>query len=602
MQGSGAFWHPRTGAAVLDAGTRFRVWAPYSDRVELLLESEGREEQVRMEARGRVHEVVASTSGAKTYRFVLDGGKRRPDPASLHQPTGVHGPSEVVDPRSFPWHDSGWEGVPLEDLVIYELHVGAFTKEGTFDSLARKLGALKDLGVNAVEVMPIAQFPGRRNWGYDGVYPYSPQESYGGPLGFARLVDRCHLEGLSVVLDVVYNHLGPEGNYLGDFGPYFSTRYRTPWGLALNFDAAGSDAVRHFVVDNALHWVVNYHVDGLRLDAVHSIFDNSPKHILQELAEELKAAEKDVGRRIHVMAESDLNDPRLVKRKEECGYGLDAQWADDLHHCIHAILTGERFDYYQDFGSLEDLAKAFKEPFVYDGRYSAYREKTHGSSARGVPGSRFVVFAQNHDQVGNRADGARISTLAGVQAAKLAAAIVLLSPYTPLLFMGEEYAEEAPFYFFTDYGEAETILATREGRRKELAAQGARFVDPQDPATFEASRLDRKEADSGPHREVLEYYSRVIGFRLSHRAVRAERADSEVLVHGGERAISVLRRSDEELLLVFVLGAAPARLGGLVKDGLWPLALSSSEGAPGKVDASSILTFPGLSASIYEKE
>jgi maltooligosyltrehalose trehalohydrolase len=601
---AGASWNPDAGAAVLDNGTRFRVWAPNCAKVGLVLERGEQEELVRMEAKGGVHQVTVSSDAARTYWFILDGWKKRPDPASLHQPLGVHGPSRVVDPRKFEWHDSGWEGIALEDLIVYELHVGTFTEEGTFDSLARSIGSLKDdVGISAVEVMPIAQFPGSRNWGYDGVFPYSAQESYGGPEGFARLVDRCHSVGLAVILDVVYNHLGPEGNYLADFGPYFSSKYKTPWGYALNYDAAGSDKVRRFAMDNALYWVRDFHVDGLRLDAVHSIFDTSPKHILQELAEEVKAMENEVGRRIHVIAESDLNNPKLVKRIEEGGYGLDAQWADDVHHSIHALLTGERFDYYQDFGSLEDLAKAFTEPFVYDGRYSLFRGMRHGSSPAGVPSKRFVVFDQNHDQVGNRAEGKRLSAIAGIRAAKVAAALVLLSPYIPLLFMGEEYAESAPFYFFTDYGEARIVEATREGRRKELAAQGTKFVDPQDPMTFAASRLHRKLAGSGPNRQMLDYYARLISFRISHPAIRSERSNSEVRALAGNNTIAIRRwSSNDELVLVFVLQDLPAELGGLVKEGRWSLALSSSEGTPATLDSTAVHTFPGLSVSVYKRE
>jgi maltooligosyltrehalose trehalohydrolase len=601
---SDAPWIPELGASVFDGRTRFSVWAPNCARVDLLIEGGGEEEMVRMEGGGGVFRATFPSDDALTYRFLLDGKNKRSDPASLHQPEGVHGPSRVVDTGEFEWHDSGWEGVALEDLILYEVHVGTFTEEGTFDSLSRTLRGLKeDLGVNAVELMPIAQFPGRRNWGYDGVYPYAAQESYGGPQGFATLVDRCHATGLAVFLDVVYNHFGPEGNYLADFGPYFSPRYTTPWGHALNYDSAGSDWVRRFVVDNALHWVRRFHVDGLRLDAVHSIFDSSPKNILQELTEYVKAAEKGAGRRIHIIAESDLNDPRLVRRPEECGFGLDAQWADDLHHSIHAILTGERFGYYGDFGSMADLAKALKEPFVYDGRYSEFRGKRHGSPSAGVPSRRFVVSDQNHDQVGNRADGGRLSALAGIQAAKVAAAIVLLSPYVPLLFMGEEYAEPAPFYFFTDYGEAGIIEATREGRRRELAAQGAKFVDPQAAETFAASKLSREKARGGVNRAVFDYYAKLISFRRGHPAVRAERENSEVQARASDAALAIRRWSDqEELLMVFVLADAAAELGGLIPGGRWSLLLSSSEEVPARVGPQASTIFPGFSASVYGRE
>jgi maltooligosyltrehalose trehalohydrolase len=597
-----AGWSPAQGAATADGTVRFRVWAPNCDRIELVLAWGSQEEPVRMESRKGFHTATVDSSGTPTYEFVLDGKKRRPDPASLHQPEGVHAPSRVVDPGRFPWHDSGWQGIPLEDLLLYEIHVGTFTGEGTFDSAARALEDVKALGVNAVEIMPIAQFPGKRNWGYDGVYPYAPQESYGGPEGFARLVDRCHAMGMAVVLDVVYNHLGQEGNYLADFGPYFSNRYRTPWGGAFNYDDVGSDQVRRFVIDNALHWVRNYHVDGLRLDAAHSIFDSSPKHILQELTEEVKTAAAQLGKEVNVIAESDLNDPRLVRRTEECGFGLDAQWADDMHHSMHALITGERFGYYQDFGSIVDLGKALREPFVYDGRYSAYRGRSHGSVPAGIPGRRFVVCAQNHDQVGNRADGARLAAISGVEAAKVAAALVILSPYTPLLFMGEEYGETAPFYFFVDYGDPKIIESTRRGRKKELEGQKKRFVDPQAPETFEACRLNRSLSGSGGHKDLVRYYSRLIAFRAGHPAIRADRLNSEVRVFADQGAIAARRWSEnEELLLLFVLQDAPARLGEELEQGRWSLALSSRDGVPTVLGTPSAPELPAFSAAVYKK-
>jgi maltooligosyltrehalose trehalohydrolase len=451
------------------------------------------------EERGYFRLVRPAVPEGQRYAYRLDGGPERPDPASLWQPDGVHAPSAVFRPGDFRWSDAGWKGLPREDLVFYELHVGAFTPEGTFDAVIPRLESLRRLGVTAVELMPVAQFPGGRNWGYDGVHPYAVQNSYGGPHGLRRLVDACHAAGLAIFLDVVYNHLGPEGNYLAEFGPYFTDRYRTPWGQALNFDGAGSDAVRDFVVDNARMWVAEYHVDGLRLDAVHALFDAGPRHILRAVGEAVAEAGRRLGRKAYVVAESDLNDVRLLLSPERGGHGLDAQWSDDFHHAVHAYLTGERQGYYQDFGPAADLARVLREPFLYAGTYSRARDRRHGASAGGLGGDRFVVSIQNHDQVGNRARGDRLGTLLRPPARRLAASLLLLSPHLPLLFMGEEYGEDNPFPFFCSFGDPGLIEAVRSGRREEFAAfawQGE-VPDPQDEATFRAARLSWSwEADS----------------------------------------------------------------------------------------------------------
>ena len=594
----GAAWRPTCGSRVTGGEVRFDLWAPRSASVQLLLRRDGGEERIQMEESRGMHRASVREGGTLLFKYVLDGGKTRPDPASLHQPQGVHGQSRVVDVTKFRWSDGGWSGVPLEDLVIYELHVGTCTPEGTFDSLAPLLPELVELGVTAIEVMPVAQFSGRRNWGYDGVYPYAAQDSYGGPEGFARLVDASHGAGLAVLLDVVYNHFGPEGNYFDDFGPYFSATYSTPWGHALNYDGPGSDQVRRFVVDNALHWTRDFHVDGLRLDAIHGIFDSSPKHILRQLTEEAKGAEAEAGRAIHIIAESDLNDPRVVRRAEECGYGLDAQWADDFHHSLHAYLTGEKFGYYQDFGTLADVAKALVNPFVYDGRHSAYRGRTHGLPPTGIPGKRFVVFSQNHDQVGNRADGARLNALAGNAAGLAAATLVMLSPYLPLLFMGEEYGERAPFYFFTDHQDSRIAEATREGRRRELASQGADFVDPQDEATFRSSKLDRRLLASGDGRKTFDYYSEVLSFRRKHPAIRSDRSNSEIREFPDAGVLTIRRRSpEEELLIVAVLKDASTNFGDIAPEGEWSLELSSAAGLP---DGGGASVLPGPSVTVYK--
>jgi maltooligosyltrehalose trehalohydrolase len=484
------------------------------------------------------------------YAYRLDNGPERPDPASLWQPDGVHGPSAVFRPERFAWTDHGWAGVCREDLVIYELHTGTFTPEGTFEAIIPRLPSLRDLGVTAVELMPVAQFPEGRNWGYDGTLLYAAQNSYGGPRALQRLVDACHAAGLAVFLDVVYNHLGPEGNYLREFGPYFADRYRTFWGPAFNYDSAGCDAVRDFVLDNVRMWVRDFHFDGLRLDAVHSIFDFSPRPILRDIEESAREAAGSRGYPVHVIAESDLNDIRLLLPPERGGHGLAAQWSDDFHHAVHAYLTGERQGYYEDYGPAGDLPKVLLDPFLYGGEYSRHRDRRHGTPARDLPGDRFVVSIQNHDQVGNRARGDRLSRLLPPPAERLAASLLLLSPYLPLIFMGEEYGEEHPFLFFCSFGDARLAQQVREGRRKEFAAfawQGE-VPDPQDEATFRASRPTWSWPPETIHAGLRHLYADLLAGRRQWPALRnlTERAarllpDPDAgpvleLVRGGRRA------------------------------------------------------------------
>ncbi|MGH2720829.1 MAG: malto-oligosyltrehalose trehalohydrolase, partial [Actinomycetota bacterium] len=445
----------RPGADYLGgARCRFVVWAPVRHSVEVRLLERGDE---RGEGRGRTVPLEPGDEGwfrgvledvrpGDRYLLRLDGEVERPDPASRYQPEGPHGPSEVVDPSAFPWTDAAWRPPAVEDLVVYEVHPGTFSPEGTFAGIAARLDHLVDLGVNALEVMPVAQFPGERNWGYDGVALYAVQNSYGGPDGFRALVDACHARGIAVVLDVVYNHLGPEGNYLDAFGPYFTDRYSTPWGRAVNYDGPHSDEVRTFFLENARYWFLDFHVDALRLDAIHGIFDASAHPFLQELAEETTALEEEVGRQFPLIAESDLNDVRIILPGERGGYGLDAQWSDDFHHSVHALLTGERNGYYQDYGTPDHLVRALTHGFVYSGQRSAYRKRRHGNRPDEIEPSRLVVSIQNHDQVGNRMMGERLSVLVGFERLKLAAGLLLLSPSVPLLFMGEEYGETAPFH------------------------------------------------------------------------------------------------------------------------------------------------------------
>jgi maltooligosyltrehalose trehalohydrolase len=417
-------WSLARGATVSRDGVRFSVWAPNVKHVGVRIE--GGRTYALERSDGGVFEGTVHEAGAGTdYRYLLDGERTVPDPVSRHQPAGVHGPSRVVDPGAFEWHDATWRGIAMRDAIIYELHVGTFSGEGTLISAIPHLGGLRELGVTAVEVMPVAEFPGSRNWGYDGVLLYAPQSTYGGPEALRHFVDAAHREGLAVILDVVYNHVGPEGNYLEAFGPYFTRKYTTPWGPALNYDDAGSDEVRRFIIENALYWVTEFHIDGLRLDAIHGIFDFSPRHILRDLAEAVHEQGEALGRHVVVIAESDLNDPRVINTPDACGYGLDAQWADDLHHAIHAALTGEHSGYYADFGGVTPIAAALRTPFVYDGRYSVHRTRRHGAPATGLPGDRFVACIQNHDQVGNRAAGDRLTETVGLRKSRLAAALLL---------------------------------------------------------------------------------------------------------------------------------------------------------------------------------
>jgi maltooligosyltrehalose trehalohydrolase len=417
----------------------------------------------------------------------------RPDPCALWQPDGVPGPSAVYTPSTFPWTDGGWKGLPLDDHVFYEVHVGTFTAEGTFEAVIPRLAALKDLGVTAIELMPVGQFPGARNWGYDGVLPYAAQHSYGGPQGLQRLVDAAHAAGLAVFLDVVYNHFGPEHNYLEEFGPYLTDRYKTPWGMAVNYDGPGSDPVRRYVLENVRLWLEEFHLDGLRLDAVHAIYDLGACHILKRIKDEAAAVARRTGRAIHIVAESDLNDPRVVRDPAVGGHGLDAQWSDDFHHAVHACLTGETRGYYSDFGRREDVAGVLCEPFLYAGRHSPHRGRCHGASAAGLAGDRFVVCVQNHDQVGNRARGDRLTTLVDRPAKlRLAASLLLLAPHLPLLFMGEEYGETRPFPFFCSFCGEGMIQAVREGRKREFAdfvSAADEIPDPDAEGTFHAARL-----------------------------------------------------------------------------------------------------------------
>jgi maltooligosyltrehalose trehalohydrolase len=527
------------------------------------------------------HSVMAEdVKPGDRYVYRLDDQRERPDPASRFQPEGVHGPSQVVDPH-FPWEDDQWSGLPLQDYILYELHVGTFTPEGTFEAIIPHLDELRELGITAVELMPVAQFPGTRNWGYDGVYPFAVQNSYGGPEGLKRLVNACHGRGIAVVLDVVYNHLGPEGNYLWDFGPYFTDRYKTPWGSAINFDGPHSDPVRRLFIENALYWVTEFRMDGLRIDAVHGILDFSAYPFLEELASAVHEKAERFNRRVYVIAESDLNDTRVIRSRELGGYGLDAQWNDDFHHALHTLLTEDQTGYYQDFGRLGDLVKAFREGFVCSGQYSSYRRRRHGNSSRDIPAGCFVVFAQNHDQVGNRMRGERLSQLVCRERMKLAAGVVFLSPFIPLLFMGEEYGETAPFPYFISHSDADLVEAVRRGRREEFAAFGwsQEPPDPHDEATFLRAKLNQDLRHQGHHQVLLEFYRELIRLREGLPALaHLSKEDMDVTSYERERVLVIRRWSAaDEAVIIFHFDGSPVNIGISLPEGRWTKQLDSAD-------------------------
>ena len=492
-----------------------RVWSPNSTLIELVIE--GQHEAMNQNEAGWWHVDSPALTHGVDYAFLVEGRGPFPDPRSAWQPNGVHSASRWVDHSLFNWNNAGWQPPSLKKAVIYELHIGTFTQEGTFDAAIERLGHLIELGVTHVELMPLAAFSGNHGWGYDGVGLFAPHHAYGGPDGLKRLVDACHQCGLAVLLDVVYNHLGPCGNYLSQFAPYFTKRHVTPWGEAVNLDGAYSDEVRRFFIDNALMWLRDYHFDGLRIDAIHAIIDTSATHFLEQLASETRILESELGRPLVLIAESDLNDPRVIHAQSMGGYGLDAQWNEDFHHALHTVLTGERNGYYQDFGSLADLAKTLTQGFAYDGRYSPYRKRAHGRSAVGLSGHKFVACLQNHDQIGNRTQGERTSQLLSQEQLMIGAALVLMAPFVPMLFQGEEWGAATPFLYFTDHREPDLAEAVRRGRQEEFAAFGwspDAIPDPQAPETFQRSKLDWDEITQEQHHALLEWHKQLI--RLRH--------------------------------------------------------------------------------------
>jgi maltooligosyltrehalose trehalohydrolase len=550
----------------------FQVWAPNAQRVQAQLGGNLHEMRPLSEqppGGGWWSANVPEALAGMDYSFVIDGGDSLPDPRSPWQPHGVHGPSRLLDHSLFHWTDRGWQPPPLSSAIIYELHIGTCTPEGTFDGAIARLDHLANLGITHVEIMPVQEFPGDWGWGYDGVDLYAPHHAYGGPPALKRLVNACHSKGLAVLLDVVYNHLGPDGNYLARFGPYFSEKYKTPWGPAVNLDGPGSYEVRRFLCDNALMWLRDYHIDGLRIDAVHAIYDASATHFLEQLAAEVKALEAQTGRHFRLIAESDLNDPRVVTAREAGGCGVDAQWSDDFHHALHAALTGERAGYYSDFRGLADLAKAMEQTFVFDGRFSTYRQRIHGRRPQGLPASRFLAYLQTHDQVGNRPKGERSSQLMSAGRLKIGAALVFCSAFVPMLFQGEEFGASTPFQFFTQHQDQRLAQAVAAGRHDEMRQFGWKpydIPDPQDPETFRRSKLDWSEITREPHATLLEWHRQLIVLRRAIPALTDGRLDSVAAQFDEERRWFALRHGPVAVLcnLAKVNQAMPAPFDGVV--------------------------------------
>lgn len=537
-----------------DSSCDFTVWAPLKEKVELKLNQDSKLHPMKKDDLGYWKINRKGVSSSTSYQYKIDDNLR-PDPASFFQPNGPHQASLVVDHTSFNWQDTDWLGLELKDYIIYELHVGTFTDKGTLNALIEKIGYLKQLGINAIELMPVAQFSGERNWGYDGTYLFSVQNSYGGPLALKRLVNACHGQGIAVILDVVYNHFGPEGNYLSEFGPYLTDKYKTPWGKAVNFDDAYCCGVRNFVISNALYWFEHFHIDALRLDAIHGIFDFGAKHILKELAENTAKLSKKLNRKLYLFAESDLNDTRVISDPKQGGLGLDSQWLDDFHHSVHTLVTNETKGYYADFGKMEHLVKALNQGFVYSWDYSKYRKKPYGSSSSNFSSERFVIFLQNHDQVGNRMLGDRLVSLVSFETLKLAAGLLFTSGYIPLIFMGDEYAEDSPFLYFVSHSDEGLIKAVKNGRINEFKDFNwvGQPPDPIDPNTFAASKVSTDKHLKGEHKIMFDFYTKLINLR-KHESALGPKAIGEAFLLEAKKCKVILNRRcfGQDKLFIFM--------------------------------------------------
>jgi maltooligosyltrehalose trehalohydrolase len=589
----------------------FRVWAPKAQKLQLIDLQSGHELPMDLNAHGYWETRLDDCHAGFRYKYKINGKDAYPDPASLSQPEGVHGPSEVLDLKDFSWTDQDWTGIPPEEMIQYEIHTGTFSHEQNFKGIIHKLDHLAELGINTLEIMPVARFSGSRNWGYDGVYPFAVQDSYGGAAGLMELVNACHEKGFAVILDVVYNHFGPEGNYVSRFGHYFAENYSTPWGKPINFDGPYSDGVRNYFIQNALMWCRDFHMDGLRLDAVHAIYDMGATHFLRELAAHLNHLGKETGKMYHLIAESNLNDVKFISAPEKGGFGLDAQWSDDFHHALHALVTKEKKGYYMDYGKREQLSMAIRQAFVYDGAYSPFRKKTYGSPTDGFPAKSFVIFNQNHDQVGNRKFGERLIELTDFETAKVAAGTMLISPYIPMLFMGEEYAERNPFLYFVSHEDEGLNKMVRKGRQQEFKSfydDNQEAPDPASEATFEQSMLSWRIGTTNEKQAMFAFYKYLIRLRKKHPAIN--KADREQMRVSEVGEAILLERWQQNDYLIAVINPAgnpgsvniPAGIKGTFSklldssDEQW---LGSGDVCPEKITANDQIAIPGKSIVLY---
>jgi len=566
------------GINVEEGKTTVNIWAPLAEKVTVI--ADNKEIPLTKGTYGYWQSPSDNLQEGTKYKIRIDDNQPFPDPTSIYQPDGVHGESQVFNPHRFQWSDAAWNNLPLEEYIIYELHTGTFTKEGTFASLEQKLDYLKELGINAIEIMPVAQFPGDRNWGYDGVFPFAVQNSYGGPEGLQHLVDACHQKGLAVILDVVYNHLGPEGNYLGAFGPYFTDKYNTPWGNAINFDDAWCDGVRRYFVENALMWFRDFRIDALRLDAVHAIKDFSPVHILKEIKLRVDELMRITGRQHYLIVELDLNDTKFIDPVDKGGFGMDAQWIDEFHHALRVTSGQEKSGYYSDFSGIEHLAKSYKDAYVYDGQYSPHRNKFFGVKAEEAEGKQFIVFSQNHDQVGNRMLGERTSELVSFEMQKLMAGAVIVSPFLPMLFMGEEWSEPNRFQYFVSHTDPELAEAVRKGRKEEFKAfhiEGE-APDPVSEETFNNSKLQWNLIEQGKHKTMLDFYKALIQLRKDHAALRnLDRKAITVDFSEEDQTLFVHRRHQASEALCLMNFSKEPKSINRVKADEWTVVLDSAD-------------------------
>ncbi len=604
----------KIGAVYTADECEFIVWSPFSKVINLYLSDE--DKKIRMKKDGDDYWKV-SVKDIKLGRdyFYLLNGSRRGDPASNFQPEGINGPSRIVDHSSFEWQDADFNPVHLKDYIMYEFHTGTFTPEGTFEAAAGKLDYLQELGISAIEIMPVAQFPGQRNWGYDGVYPFAPQNSYGGPDGLKTLVNEAHKRQMSVILDVVYNHLGPEGNYLHEFGPYFTDKYKSLWGNSVNFDQAYSDHIRNYFIYNAVYWLSNYHIDALRLDAVHAINDLSAYPFLAELAAEVEKYSETSGKKHYLIAESDLNDVKVIRSRDDHCFGCDAQWSDDFHHSIHTLLTQESDGYYSDFGKPENLARAIKNNFVYDGRFSPFRKRKHGNSPAELPFDKFVHFIQNHDQVGNRAFGERLSELIPFEGLKLAAAALILTPSLPMLFMGEEFGENNHFLYFVSFLDEDLNLAVKKGRSEEFSSFNweGEIPDPHAENTFANSKIDWEKIKTNSHKTLLNFYKDIIRKRKTIPALaNYDRRDTHTESYPDLKIVTMERqKNNSSLFALMSFNEKKIETEFRFPSGVWKKILDSSDkrwNGPGSSmpdmadDTIHEITIPEYNFSLYESE